>query len=98
MLIYCSHRYGGEERNRDAVAEKILELQMCDPENTYISPIHCFGFMYDTLDYDDGMACCLDLLSVCDELLVLSDESEGVRREIAFAKKRGIEVRYDRAD
>lgn len=55
---------------------------------------HALGFMYDTISYDDGMELCFDLLSACDELLVLSELSEGVKREIKMAKKMKIPIRY----
>ena len=38
------------------------------------------------------MEICLDLLSVCDVLLVASDVSNGVQKEIDFAKMVGMEV------
>ena len=37
---------------------------------------------------------CLDLLSVADKLIVASDLSKGVRREIDFANLVGMEVQY----
>lgn len=92
MLIYCSHCYGSKEHNKLRAGTKIEELQTSDPNNTYISPIHAFGFMYDSVSYDRGMDMCLSLLRVCDKLLVLSTESEGVRREIEFAKEHGIPI------
>lgn len=87
MLIYCSHKYGGNEENKAKAERKILELQKADTENTYISPIHAFGFSYNEFDYDTGMKMCLELLDKCDRLIVLSEESEGVLREISRANK-----------
>ena len=92
MLIYCAHRFGGESYNKSFAEMKILELQKTDRANTYISPIHAFGFMYESLSYDEGMELCLSLLKRCDKLLVLSEESEGVRREIEFAEQNGIPI------
>ena len=87
MLIYCAHKYGGDDTNKARVEIYLKELQKNDPENTYISPIHTFGFMYNTLSYDEGMDLCLSLLGKCDMLLVLGELSEGVKREIDFAIK-----------
>lgn len=94
MLIYCAHKYGGDEKNKARVEAIIKTLQKNDLDNTYISPIHTFGYMYDHLSYDEGMDLCLSLLSKCDALLVLSDESEGVRREIEFAVKNRLNILY----
>jgi len=94
MLIYCCHKYGGLEENKIEAERKITALQVNDLDNTYISPIHALGFMYKAISYDDGMELCYDLLTVCDKVIVLSDISEGVKREIALAEKLGIEVEY----
>ena len=87
MLIYCAHCFGGEEKNKIRAEEKIKNLQALQPDSTFVSPIHAFGFMYHTLSYEEGMDKCLSLLDKCDALLVLSEESEGVRREIEYAKR-----------
>lgn len=94
MLIYCAHKYGGIEENKNIAEQKIKELQMNDLKNCYISPIHCFGYMYDAIDYDAGMEMCYDLLTACDEVLVLSDLSEGVKREIRLAQKLHIPIKF----
>lgn len=93
-LIYCCHKYGGKEENKIEAECKIKALQANDLDNTYISPIHALGFMYNSISYDDGMELCYDLLSVCDKVIVLSDMSEGIKREVALAEKLGIEVVY----
>jgi hypothetical protein len=87
MLIYCAHKYGGKEENKNRAEMLVRTMQTTDTKNTYISPIHTFGYMYNDLSYDEGMELCLSLLDKCDTLYVLSDESEGVRREIDFALK-----------
>lgn len=40
------------------------------------------------------MQLCLDLMSVCDALLVASELSTGVRQEIDLAKKCNMEIIY----
>jgi hypothetical protein len=92
MLIYCAHKYGGNEDNKTLVEDKIRRLQIKDPLNTYISPIHTFGYMYDDMSYDVGMDLCLSLLERCDALLVLSGDSEGVKREKRFAILNNIPI------
>ena len=75
-LIYCAHRFGGEDSNRVLAETKIKELQLNDPLNTYISPIHTFGFAYDLFPYDVGMNFCLSLLAKCDKLLAFVRQNE----------------------
>ena len=84
MLIYCSHKFGGKLENAKAAELKIKRLQLADPDNTYISPMHAFGFMYNVLNYEDGLRLCLDLLAKCDKMVVLSDLSRGVKAEIKY--------------
>ena len=95
MNIYCSHCYGGKEKNKQEAERKIKALQLDDLDNTYISPINTFGFMYEDIEYYTGLELCFNLLQACDKLLVLSEESTGVRLEIQLAKKLGIEVEYE---
>ena len=94
MLIYCSHKFGGKLENAKAVELKIKRLQLADPKNTYISPIHTFGFMYDTVSYEDGIDMCLDLLSKCDAMVVLSEKSKGVEIEIEYCIVARIPVEF----
>lgn len=70
------------------------DLQVGDLENAYICPLLAFSALgYNEIGYDEEMALRLDLMSVCDCLLVASDMSEGVKREIDFAHLIGMEVR-----
>lgn len=92
MLIYCSHKFGGKLENAKAAELKIKRLQLADPENTYVSPIHAFGFMYNEVDYETGLQWCLDLLGKCDAMVVLSEESRGVKVEIDYCHANKIPV------
>lgn len=94
MLIYCSHKFGGKLENAKAAELKIKKLQLADPENTYVSPIHTFGFMYHDVDYDTGLKWCLDLLSKCDMMVVLSEMSKGVKAELNFCAENKIPVEF----
>ena len=94
MLIYCSHKFGGKLENAKAAELKIKKLQLADPSNTYISPIHAFGFMYNDMDYDAGLRLCLDLLRKCDKMVVLSEKSKGVEIEIGYCITARIPVEF----
>lgn len=88
MLVYISHPYGGKEENMKKVEEIIHGLIKEHPENTYISPIHCFSFAYTAYPYEQGLEMCLILLSKCDKMLVFSDwkSSRGCTAEVLFAE------------
>ena len=94
MLIYCSNKFGGKLENAKAAELKIKKLQLTDPSNTYISPIHAFGFMYHDVPYETGLEMCLDLLRKCDKMVVLSEGSRGVNAEIKFCAENEIPVEF----
>lgn len=68
---------------------------MADLENTYICPLLALSHLqYGEIGYEAEMENCIDLLSVADKLIVASDISKGVAREIDFANLVGMEVEY----
>ena len=97
MIFYVSHAFGGDPENLKKARAITHDLQINDLENCYICPILSFSHLvYGEIGYEEEIALCLDLLSVCDKLIVASEisESEGVRREIQFAELIGMEVIY----
>ena len=95
MMVYVAHRYEGNADNLNRAAEICRKLQLQHPENCYISPLHAFSYLnYNQIGYDKEMELCLDLLSVCDIIIIASEISEGVRREIELAEKLHMEVIY----
>ncbi len=95
MLYYVAHKYGNSQKNFARAKAITHKLQTEDKENTYICPLLAFNHLtYGELGFDEEMELCLDLLSVCDALLVASEISPGVQREIDFAELVGMEVRF----
>ena len=93
MLLYISHKYGGDPANIDRAKKITHDLQVNDPENCYICPLTAFSHLeYNEMGYDEEMALCIDLLSVADVLIVASEPSKGVQKEIDFARLVGMEV------
>lgn len=94
-VYYVSHAYGGKEENYNRAKKITHDLQLQHPTDCFICPILAFShFGYNEIGYDAEMEICLDLLSVCDALIVASEISEGVQREIDFAKMVDMEVEY----
>jgi hypothetical protein len=92
---YVSHAYGGKEENYNRAKQITHDLQVQRPQDCFICPLMAFSHLqYGEIGYDFEMELCLDLLSLCDGLLVTSEISEGVRREIEFAKMVDMEVEY----
>ena len=92
-MIYVSHKFGGNPANMERAKQITHDLQVDDPENCYICPLTAFSHLgYNEIGYDEEMALCIDLLSVSDVLIIASDISDGVQKEIDFAKMVGMEV------
>lgn len=91
-MIYISHKYQGDNENKIEV-EHIIEVMLAhNPNCKPVSPIHCFGWLYDRLSYQDGLNLCLALLDKCDIMLVYGDytTSRGCNAEIDYCKAHGI--------
>ena len=91
-MIYISHPYGGNKSNLEAIEAIVMDLAAKDKANVYVSPVHCFGWMYETVDYLHGLGMCIELLSRCDRMLVYGDwmHSTGCRAEVDYCKAHGI--------
>ena len=95
MLIYIAHKFSGKLENYQRAKKITHDLQVNDLENTYICPLLVFSHLqYGEIGYDAEMELCIDILSSCEKLIVASDISKGVAREIDFANLVGMEVEY----
>ena len=91
--IYVSHKFGGDPANMERAKKITHDLQIENPTHCFVCPILTFSHLqYGEIGYDDEIELCLDLLSLCDTLIVASDASNGVQKEIDFARMVGMEV------
>lgn len=94
-IYYVAHKFSGKLENYQRAKKITHDLQVNDLENTYICPLLTFSHLkYGEIGYDAEMDLCIDILSSCDRLIVASDISKGVAREIDFANLVGMEVEY----
>ena len=92
-MIYVSHKFGGDPANMERAKKITHDLQVNDPENCYICPLIAFSHLgYNEIGYDEELELCIDILSVADVLIVASEPSKGVQKEIDFARMVGMEV------
>lgn len=95
MIIYVAHKYQSKQENLERAKKITHDLQIADLENTYICPLLVFSHLeYGEIGYEAEIEACLDILSVCDKLIVASDISKGVAKEIDFANLVNMEVEY----
>ena len=90
VTVYISHEYGGKWRNKRKIGKLIKTLAYLHPDKIFVSPVHCFGFLYKKVSYDRGMEMCLELLDRCDEMWVFGKHSKGVKLEIEHCKEGDI--------
>lgn len=94
-IFYVAHAHGGKPENMERAKKITHDLQVNDLENTYICPLLLFSHLrYGEVGYDAEMELCLDILSNSDKLIVASDITKGVAKEIDFANLVGMEVEY----
>lgn len=94
MIYYVCHK---NERTDDIDrAQKVTRyLQIHDTDNCYICPVIAFSHLrVAKLDIETEMLIHEDLLEVCDAVIVASELSPNVRREIALARRLNMEVEY----
>lgn len=94
-LVYISHPSSGLEENTKDIEKIVKELYKSDEayDNCcFVSPVHCYGFMYNDTEYYKGLSFCTDLLKHCDMMLVFGDweQSTGCKAEIELAKELNI--------
>ena len=92
-LYYVAHKHGGSYRNVRKAAKITHDLQVKDLANCYICPLVTFSHLsYGEIGYNNELELCIDILQQCDKLIVASEISNGVQREIDFAKLVKMEV------
>ena len=93
MIFYVGHCFGSDKSNIERARKITHDLQVKDLANCYICPLLTFSHLeYGEIGYDAEMELCLDVLQNCDKLIVASEISRGVQREIDFAKLVKMEV------
>lgn len=94
-VIYVAHEFGGKQENYEKAKKITHDLQVQHPSDCFICPLMAFSHLtYNEIGYNEELEICLDLMCVCDKLLVVSNISDGVQKEIDFAKLIDMETEY----
>jgi hypothetical protein len=92
-IVYVSHKYDGKKEEIREAMRTTYNLQLKDLINHYYCPLVAIPWLaYKDISDDDKTALKLDMLTVCDSLLIASDISEDMKDEIEFAKLVKMEV------
>ena len=110
-LVYVAQPFGGNTNAYKAARHTITNVYevarrtMRDliknyPRAVFISPILQYGFMYEDVEYIEGLEICINLLRRCDRLLLLPgwQGSRGCVAEWATARELGIPIYYGGSD
>ena len=93
-IVYISHPFQNRLKNLKEIEDIIKILYKLYPDYLFISPVHAFGFLYNSITYEQGLYMTLFLLETCaDEMWVFGEDwrnSTGVKAEIEYCKKRNI--------
>lgn len=94
MVFYTTA--GGSGRSLMRARRVVKQMQVEDSENTYLCPFIALSYLAGSpLSFDDKMTLRLDLMCICDEVVVVGDDiTEEVERELDFADSIGMAVRY----
>lgn len=94
-VVYISHPYSGIKENRLKIEGIIKELIQKHHGYLFLSPVHSFGYLYNSVDYDAGIEYCLWLLGKSDEMWVFGDykKSRGCLIEIKYCDE--CDIKYE---
>ena len=93
MIYYVGHCFGGNKANIERARKITHDLQVKDIANCYICPLLAFSDLeYGEIGYNNELELCIDILQHCDKLIIASEISNGVKKEIDFAKLVKMEV------
>lgn len=95
MVVYVCTACNGKKSSKEQVRKIIHKLQINDLSNTYLCPWLVLSSLgYKEISEDEEIELRLDLMSICDEVLVIGDYSPIMGRELNFADLINMEVKY----
>lgn len=94
--IYISHSYSGLKENKRDIEYKVKRLVKEYPNYVFITPVHTFGYLYDSYPYDAGIDLCIELLKTCKEMWVIDKDfvnSKGCMIEREYCLNHNIPIK-----
>ena len=91
MTVFVAHEQTEDSSLR--ASKIVLQLQMENPTNCFIPAAIAFEHLYNgDFSLDDIFDIEADLLMNCDQMLIVSDISPIMRRQIDYCRMVGMEV------
>lgn len=95
-IFYVSHPYtGDEEKNRKEARDITAMLKDHYPQHIFINPLDAMRYTTG-LPYEESIKQCLEVLSICDGIIMAGDwkNSVGCRREFEEAQLRNMGITH----
>lgn len=95
-IFYVSHPYtGDEEKNRKEARDITAMLKDHYPQYIFINPLDAMRYTTG-LPYEESIKQCLELLQICDGIIMTGDwkNSVGCNKEFMAASGCGMEITY----
>ena len=89
-IIYVAHPFNNLKSNINKVEKILNDIQEKYPDYLFLSPIHTFGWLYESIDYQKGLGRCFWLIDKADEVWMFGDweKSRGCLAEIEYCKQK----------
>jgi hypothetical protein len=94
LRIYVCHPWSDNPEANAKDIEFICKAIVAKRSLPVAPQIYLSRFMDEATEREQAMNFCLQLLADCDLVLAFGTPSEGMRRELTFARSRGIPVRH----
>lgn len=93
MTFYVTHKYWDNPTNIDIARKVTDDLQKNDLANLYICPLTAISCLADkSIPQDIKTALRLDLLCLCDKLIIINECDNIMKKEIELAEKIHMEI------
>ena len=92
QLLYICHAFSRDPAESALAIRRECRSAVSSSCVPVAPQIYLPQFLDEATERDIAMACCLKLVSLCDELHVYGEPTEGMQLEIAEAERRGIPI------
>ena len=95
MRIYVSYQYSRDPDSKEHIERAITDMACNDKSNVYISPVHCFGYIFrdPRVGTKREIEMCISLLGMCEKMIILGEALKNDDQRIAeiqYCKAHGI--------
>jgi hypothetical protein len=94
LRVYVCHAWSNDPASNAEDIEFICRAVVAKSALPIAPQIYLSRFMDEATQREQALSFCLQLLADCDLVLAFGAPTDGMRRELAFARLRGIPIRH----